>query len=172
MAEWLKRLKSLEERLETAAPAPAPAISASTAAGEGQAQAAPDPPLELAAPSLENLAESWQAFLAFVHKEEGGPLYAKLSRAQLTDLNDHNLVVTGDRTLNFNSAKQKNRLQELVGKFFGPQYQLQLDIRDQPAPKNKAQPDTKPLDLASLKQQALEIFGGQWLAPEKKEDSE
>jgi Fe-S cluster biosynthesis and repair protein YggX len=172
VAEWLKRLKSLEERLHTATPAPSPAVSAATPAGEGQAQAVPGPPLEPAAPSLENLAEAWQAFLAFVQKEEGGPLYAKLSRAQLTDLNDHNLVVTGDRTLNFNSARQKKRLQELVEKFFGPQYQLHLDIQAQPAPKNKAQPAPKPLDLASLKQQALEIFGGQWLAPDKKEDTE
>ena len=172
VAEWLKRLKSLEDRLQTASSAPAPARSESSASQESQAQAAPGPPLELAAPSLENLAESWQAFLAFVQKEEGGPLYAKLSRAQLTELSDHNLVVTGDRTLNFNSAKQKKRLQELVGKFFGPQYQLQLETKAQPAPKKNPQPAPKPLDLASLKQQALEIFGGQWLAPDKKEDSE
>jgi DNA polymerase III subunit gamma/tau len=172
VAEWLKRLKSLEERLKTATPAPAPAIPDISASREDEAQAGPDPPLEPAAPSPENLAASWQAFLTFVRQEEGGPLYAKLSRAQVTELRDHNLIINGDRTLNFNSARQKNRLQELVTKFFGPQYQLQMETLTQPAPKKNSPPAPQPLDLASLKQQALEIFGGQWLAPDKKEDSE
>ena len=170
--DWLKRLKSLEERLKTAPSAPASAIPDISASREAQTQAAPPPHPEPVSLTPENLAESWQAFLAFLQKEEGGPLYAKLSRAQATELKDHNLVISGDKTLNFNSSRQKNRLQELVAKFFGPQYQLQLETSTQPLPKKNSQPAPKPLDLASLKQQALEIFGGQWLAPDKKEDSE
>jgi DNA polymerase-3 subunit gamma/tau len=173
VAEWLKRLESLEECLKTDIPAPPPTVPAGPPSSrEEQASAAPGPPLELASPSPENLAETWQSFLNFLQKEEGGPLYAKLSRSQLIEVSDHNLVVTGDRTLNLQSTRQKKRVQELVGRFFGPQYQLQLMSRPTPTPKNASQPNEKPLNLASLKQQALEIFGGQWLDPDKKEDSE
>jgi len=171
--DWLKRLKSLEERLEKAPPAPAPdARGKLPASREGQTQTAPAPQPEPHPLSAENLGESWQAFLAYLQQEEGGPLYAKLSRAEATELRDHQLVITGDKTLNFNSPRQRKRLQELVSKFFGPQYQLQLETRTQPAPKKNSPPAPKPLDLPALKQQALEIFGGQWLAPDKKEDSE
>ncbi len=170
--DWLKRLKSLEARLKTTAPGSAHEVADISASIENQTQAAPELHPEPAPLAPENLAESWQAFLAYVQKEEGGPLYGKLSRAQVTELRDHNLVITGDKTLHFNGARQKNRVQELVTKFFGPQYQLQLETRTQPAPKKKSQKPPKPLDLDALKQQALEIFGGQWLAPDKKEDSE
>jgi DNA polymerase-3 subunit gamma/tau len=172
VTEWLKRLESLEERLRTDIPAPPPTIPDTSSFREDQASAPSGPPLELASPSPENLAETWQAFLTFLQKEEGGPLYAKLSRAQLIEVSDHNLVVSGDRTLNFNSARQQKRLQELVGRFFGPQYQLQVKNHALPTPKNASRSNDQPFDLASLKQQALEIFGGHWLAPDKKEDSE
>jgi DNA polymerase-3 subunit gamma/tau len=177
VAEWLKRLESLEEKLTSAtlgASRPSPE-SASPKENQARAQApvaAPRPPLELASPTPENLAEAWQSFLAFLQKEEGGPLYAKLARANLTDLADRNLVITGDRTLHFNGARQKTRVQELVGAFFGPQYQLQIEIQAPAPPKKAARPEKKPFDMATLKQQALEVFGGQWLSPDKEEDSE
>ena len=126
----------------------------------------------LASPTPENLAEAWQSFLAFLQKEEGGPLYAKLARANLTDLSDQNLIITGDRTLHFNGTHQKTRVQDLVGKFFGPQYQLQIEIKAPAPPKKAARREKKTFDMATLKQQALEVFGGQWLSPDKKEDSE
>jgi DNA polymerase III subunit gamma/tau len=172
VAEWLKRLEFLEERLKTAIPTAAATSPDASSPKEHQAPAAPRPTLELASPTPENLAETWQSFLAFLQKEEGGPLYAKLSRAHLTELNDHNLVITGDKTLNFNGARQKTRVQDLVGAFFGPQYQLQVEVQAPPAPKKAARPEQKPFDLATLKQQALEVFGGQWLSPDKEEDSE
>ncbi len=175
VAEWLKRLESLEEKLQTANPAAASTSSHASSPQEHQATAtaaAPRPPLELASPTPENLAETWQSFLAFLQKEEGGPLYAKLSRAHLTDLNNYNLVITGDKTLNFNGTHQKNRFQDLVGRFFGPQYQLQIEVQAPPPRKKAAPPGKKPFDLATLKQQALEVFGGQWLSPDKEEDSE
>jgi DNA polymerase-3 subunit gamma/tau len=172
VAEWLKRLESLEERLKTSTPA-APSTSPDASPKGNQAPApAPRPPLELASPTPENLAETWQSFLAFLQKEEGGPLYAKLSRAHLTELSDHNLVITGDRTLHFNGARQKTRVQDLVGSFFGPQYQLQVDIQTPAGPKKTAPPEKKLFDMATLKQQALEVFGGQWLNPDNEEDSE
>lgn len=172
VADWLKRLTSLEDRLQSAPSASAPDLSDIPASRESQVQAATEVHPEPRSLTPENLAESWQAFLVYLQQEEGGPLYAKLSRAQATELRDHNLVIKGDKTLHLNGPRQKSRLQELVSKFFGPQYQLQLESRSQPVPKKNSQPAPKPLDLASLKQQALEIFGGQWLAPDKKEDSE
>jgi len=171
--DWLKRLKSLEERLEKAAPTPAPdRPDKIPASSESQTQAAPAVQPEPISLAPENLAENWQAFLAYLQQEEGGPLYAKMSRAQVSELRDHNLVITGDKTLNLNGPRQKNRLQELVTKFFGPQYQLQLETSTQPIRKKNSPPAPKPLDLPGLKQQALEIFGGQWQSPNKKEDSE
>ena len=126
----------------------------------------------MASPSPDDLAGTWQAFLAFIKQEEGGPLYAKLSRAHLTELSDHTLVISGDKTLNFHGSRQKTRVEELVVRFFGPQYRLHLDIQAAPAPKKAAPPEPKPLDLATLKQQALDVFGGRWLTPDSEEDSE
>ena len=172
VAEWLKRLESLEEQLRQGMPAAAPVRPGDTTPEKNEAPAPPSPKLELASPTPENLAEAWQSFLAFLQKEEGGPLYAKLSRAQLTAVNDHNLVITGDKTLTFNTARQKTRAEELVGKFFGPQYQLAIETIAAPAPKKAARPEPKPIDMANLRQQALDVFGGLWLNPDKKEDSE
>jgi DNA polymerase-3 subunit gamma/tau len=172
VAEWLRRLESLEAHLRTAKVAPA-AILPETLSPTGDAAPVDSlPRLELAPPSPEDLPGTWQSFLAFLKKEEGGPLYAKLSRAHLTELSEHTLVITGDKTLNFNSARQKTRVEELVGAFFGPQYRLHFDIQAAPAPKKAARPEEKPFNLATLKQQALEVFGGQWLTPDTKEDSE
>jgi DNA polymerase-3 subunit gamma/tau len=174
VAEWLKRLESLEEQLRTTTPAGPPALPGTTSPRGDQTPAAPVPHLELASPTPEDLAGTWQAFLAFLQKEEGGPLYAKLSRAHLTELSDHNLVITGDKTLNFTTARQKTRVEELVARFFGSQYQLHIEIQSAPASKKAGPPEQKPFDLATLKQQALEVFGGQWLSPDNdnKEDSE
>jgi len=170
VAEWLKRLESLEARLRQGSPAPSPTLPATDQ--QDQLSASPGHPGDLAGLDQENLGERWQAFLAFVQKEEGGPLLAKLSRAQLTGVRDHILVVTGDRTVTLTGARQKTRLQELIQRFFGADFQVQLEIVATPAPRNANQSPKRPLDLAALKQQALEIFGGQWLTPDNKEDSE
>ncbi|MFZ2087393.1 MAG: DNA polymerase III subunit gamma/tau [Desulfobaccales bacterium] len=172
LADWLKRLEALEGRLKTAAPAASAPDPEIASAPEPEPPAAPGPPLEPASFDPENPAASWQAFLAFLQKEEGGPLYAKLSRANLTELRENILVISGDRTLNFPSPRQKSRVQDLVSRFFGPQYQLQIEHVSAPAPKKTPRPERKAVDLAALKQQALEVFGGQWLDPENKENSE
>jgi DNA polymerase III subunit gamma/tau len=172
VAAWLARLESLEKRLGAAVPA-APAVSVEPSpAGEEAPPAAPAPPRQPPSLAPEHLGETWQAFLAFLHQEEGGPLYAKLSRGHLTEVRDHTLVVTGDRLLNCNGPQQQARLQELVAAFFGPPYRFQIESSAPQAPPNGPAPEPQPLDLAALKQQALDIFGGRWLTPENKEDSE
>ena len=171
VADWLKRLESLEEHLRRDRAAPSPLRPDTPSPTEDQGLPATEAQGEAEPLTPENLAEKWQSFLAFVHKEEGGPLYAKLSRAQLSEIRDHNLVVTGDRTMNLTGARQKTRLQKLAQQFFGPHYQVQVEIDAAPAPKNAPSSPDKTLDLAALKQQALEIFGGQWQSPDKKEDS-
>jgi DNA polymerase III subunit gamma/tau len=172
VTDWLRRLENLEAQLRSHQEGPAATVSATPSPRGEVAPAEPAPPLELASPSQDDLSGTWQAFLSFIKKEEGGPLYAKLSRAHLTELSDHNLVITGDKTLNLHSPRQKTRVEELVGRFFGPQYQLHLDIQAAPAPKKAGRPEQKPFDLATLKQQALDVFGGRWLTPDTKEDSE
>ncbi len=172
LADWLKRLETLEGRLKNAMPAASAPVTDSAPPPEPQVVAAPSPPLEPATLNLDNLAETWQAFLAFLQKEEGGPLYAKLSRANLSEIRDHTLVITGDRTLTFPSARQQSRVQDLVARFFGSQYQLQIEYVSPPAPQKAPHTEHKPVDLTALKQEALEVFGGQWLTPDNKENSE
>jgi len=174
VADWVKRLESLEDKLRTGSLAASPTGPGAVFPRGDETPAAPAPPLELAPPSPDDLAGSWQAFLAFLQKEEGGPLYAKLSRSHLTEMSDHTLVVTGDKTLNFTTARQKNRVEELIGAFFGPQYQLRLEIKTAPAPEKAAPKEQKPFDWATVKKQAEDVFGGRWLTPDSdnKEDSE
>jgi hypothetical protein len=138
---------------------------------EDETPAAPAPPRQPPSLSPENLGETWQAFLAFVQQEEGGPLYAKLSRAHLTEVRDQTLVVGGDRLLNCNGPRQKARLQELVEKFFGPPYRFQIETSAQPAPK-WARACAQTPGPARPQTAGLEIFGGRWLTPDNKEDSE
>jgi DNA polymerase III subunit gamma/tau len=169
---WLKRLESLEKRLGAASPATPAFIPEASSGGEDQTPAALAPPRQPPSLSPEHLGETWQAFLAFLQQEEGGPLYAKFSRAHLMAVRDQTLVVGGDRLLNCNGPRQQARLQELVEKFFGPPYRFQIESSASPAPPIGPAPEPKPLDLPALKQQALEIFGGRWLTPDNKEDSE
>ena len=165
LAAWLGRLENLEARLAAGdlvspepAPAPAAAPPAETAAVPGEAPEG-------------DLSEKWQAFLGYVQETEGGPLYGKLSTCRLVGISDHRLKVTPGGTWNAAAPRHEARLQELARKFFGPQYSLEIEAPE-PRPTGKKAPAArKPLDLAKLQQQALEIFGGQWTAsgPAKEE---
>jgi DNA polymerase-3 subunit gamma/tau len=171
VAEWLRRLEALEARLGQGLVSSEVPQATEGKVSEGQVSPTWSPAKDL---SSENLSSRWQAFLKFIREEEGGPLFAKLSRANLTDIRDHTLVVTGDRTLSLSGARQKTRLQELVQRFFGPGYTVRLEIsaQESPSPPNSPSPRKGAFDLAALKQQALEIFGGQWLTPENPEKQE
>ena len=167
---WLKRLEALEERLSAgvcvAAETPAK-IPATLTAG---ASAPPASTAEVAGavaaaevPAEGDLAAKWQAFLKYVQQHGDGPLYGKLSRCRLAGLADHTIRITAGRSWNAAGPQHEARLQKLVQAFFGPQYSLTIEMPEPGRkPKTAASP-TKELDFDTLKQQALEIFGGRWL---------
>jgi DNA polymerase-3 subunit gamma/tau len=170
----LKRLDSLEARLKgesfPATQAPAPSAAAAPLSRPAPPEAPAAGPV--AAPEGDP-EEQWQAFLAFVKEQEGGPLYAKLAGCRLAEISDHRLKIVPGRAFNAGGARQEARLQELTRKFFGPQYSLEMAPPEPGAPVRKAPPARKPLELDKLQQQALEIFGGRWEATgPAKEESE
>ncbi|MGB8993172.1 MAG: DNA polymerase III subunit gamma/tau [Desulfobaccales bacterium] len=154
--EWLTRLEALERRLEGA-----PRVAAgSGGAAELQAPAAAataGPPAEA------GLQDQWQAFLAFVREQENGPLCGKLAQSRLADLSDHRLKVVMGRAWNANGPQHEARLQELVRAFFGQACTLEIEAETAKAPKKTPAASKKPPDMQKLQQQALEIFGGEWL---------
>ena len=161
LAAWLGRLESLEARLtagDLVAAAPRPDLAA--------ADPAPAPPAAASAveaPEVD-LNEKWQAFLSYVRESEGGPLSGKLSNCRLLGMVDHCLQLAPGRTWNAAAPRHEARLQELVRTFFGPQYSLEIVAPEPKSAGKKAPATPKPLDMAKLQQQALEIFGGQWQA--------
>ncbi|MEW6388629.1 MAG: DNA polymerase III subunit gamma/tau [Thermodesulfobacteriota bacterium] len=165
LAEWLKRLAALEHRLEkypaVLSEAPSPlSLKPETAPPPGP------PPVDPAtAPVEEDPAQKWQAFLSYVQKKEGGPLFGKLSRCRLKGITDNSLQVATGRSWHLAGAKQEARLKELVRAFFGPQYSLKLEHPEPGERKETPAATPQPLDPPTLKQQALEIFGGRWLTP-------
>jgi DNA polymerase-3 subunit gamma/tau len=163
LSVWLARLESLEQRLGSDRLALAAALPPIEAATE-EVSTPPDlAPAVLAAAERE-LTEKWQAFLKYVKDKEGGPLYGKLSQCRLVGLKDHRLQMAAGRSWNAVGSRHEARLQELVRGFFGPQYSLEIELQAARTGKSPAAPK-KPVEMAALKQQAVEIFGGQWLNP-------
>ncbi len=170
LTEWLARLEALEQRLGT------PGLVASEV--QGPLQVAPETvttPAGEAAPAPAaltgaDLEEKWQAFLQYVREVEGGPLYGKLAQSRLKALTDHRVQAAAGRSWNAAGPRHEARLQELVRNFFGPQYTLEIEVQETKRGVKRPAPP-KPLDMAALKQQAWEIFGGQWVSttPEKEE---
>jgi DNA polymerase-3 subunit gamma/tau len=155
LGEWLTRLEALERRLEGA---PRAAFgSVGVAEPPALAAGAARPPAE------GSLQEQWQAFLAFVREQENGPLCGKLAQSRLAELSDHRLKVVMGRAWNANGPQHEARLQELVRAFFGPACTLEIEAEAAKAPKKTPAAAKKPLDMQKLQQQALEIFGGEWL---------
>ncbi len=170
VSAWLARLEDLEKRLGPAAPrlaAPAPPA-------EAAAPTPPEPPAAPAAPAAaadeSDLEARWQQFLHYVQETEGGPLYGKLSKCRLLGIADHRLQVEAGRSWNAAGPRHEARLQELAQAFFGPQYSLEIKAQENKKTGKSPAPAKKPVDLETLKQQALEIFGGQWVGPSGKEE--
>ncbi len=180
VSAWLARLEDLEKRLgpgprreampppaAAVAPAspPSPASPAPSSAPAATAAAAP------AAPGAEaDLETRWQQFLQYIEEHGDGPLYGKLSKCRLLGLTDHRLQVEAGRSWNAVGASHEDRLQELARTFFGSQYSLEIKVPEKKRAAKTPAPAKKPVDLDTLKQQALEIFGGQWVAPPGKEE--
>jgi len=172
LADWLARLDTLEKRLEAG-----PGV-VSTTAGAGERKVRPDvqvvrePAASTAssaamppgAPVDASLNDQWQAFLQFVQEKENGPLYGKLAQCRLVGRSDNCLQIAMGRPWNANGARHEARLQELARTFFGPETTLEFEVDGPKTPKKSPAAPKKPLDMQKLQQQALEIFGGEWVS--------
>jgi DNA polymerase-3 subunit gamma/tau len=172
LADWLARLDTLEKRLESG-----PGLASATA-GAGERQERPDvqvarePSVTPASPAATppgvsvdaGLDEQWQAFLQFVQEKENGPLYGKLAQCRLVGRSDNCLTIAMGRPWNANGARHEARLQELARTFFGPETTLEFEVDGPKTPKKSPAAAKKPLDMQKLQQQALEIFGGEWIS--------
>ncbi len=169
LAEWLRRLDALELRLKT---------GLGSAAGAGEAQAVPVIPGETApavspsgVPGEADLDDQWQAFLHFVQEKENGPLSGRLAQSRLVDRSDHDLKIVLGRAWNAAGPRHEARLREMARTFFGPKTALKLETEAPKTAKKSPATARKPQDLKKIQQQALEIFGGEWVgaAPGKEE---
>jgi hypothetical protein len=115
-------------------------------------------------PKDAGLNDQWQAFLQFVQDQENGPLYGKLAQCRLVGRSDNCLKIALGRPWNANGASHEARLQELARTFFGPETTLEFEVDGSKTPKQSQATAKKPLDMQKLQQQALEIFGGEWLS--------
>jgi DNA polymerase-3 subunit gamma/tau len=160
LADWLARLDTLEKRLEGGP------REASAAAGAGERPARPEVQVgrEPAAAPDAGLDDQWQAFLQFVQEKENGPLYGKLAQCRLVERSGNCLKIAMGRPWNANGARHEARLQELARTFFGPETTLEFEVEAPKAPKKSPAAAKKPLDMQKLQQQALEIFGGEWVS--------
>ena len=166
LADWLARLDTLERRLEAGprvAPAAAGAAEPQPAVEEQHLTEPTAPPPRV--PVDAGLDDQWQAFLQFVQEKENGPLFGKLTQSRLVERSDHGLKIALKRPWNANGARHEARLQELARTFFGPETTLEFEVEAPKTPKKSPAPAPKPLDMQKLQQQALEIFGGEWLGP-------
>jgi DNA polymerase III subunit gamma/tau len=168
LAEWLARLEALAQRLEGGVGATS-AARGSDGVGESQVPPAPQVASEPAAsPPVPRgdagLDGQWQAFLKYVHETENGPLCGKLAQSRLADIAGHRLKVVMGRPWKAAGARHEARLQELARAFFGQEYSLEIEVGTAEAPKKAPVAAQKPLDMNNLQQQALEIFGGEWLS--------
>jgi DNA polymerase-3 subunit gamma/tau len=175
LTEWLARLDTLERRLEAGpreAPAPAGAGErqprpAAQATGEATGEPAVTPAAKPhGVPAAAGLDDQWRAFLQFVQEKENGPLFGKLAQSRLVGRSDNCLKIALKRPWNANGAQHEARLQELARTFFGPETTLEFEVETPKTPKKSPAPASKPLDMQQLQQQALEIFGGEWLGPD------
>jgi DNA polymerase-3 subunit gamma/tau len=163
LAEWLARLDTLERRLETGPGAAADSTAGVRRARPGLPAAEGTPSAAPVAPGDAVPDDRWQAFLTYVHETEGGPLYGKLAQCRLVEMSDNCLKIALGRPWNANGARHQARLQELARSFFGPETTLEFEVEAPQTPKKSPAPAKKPLDMQKLQQQALEIFGGEWL---------
>jgi DNA polymerase III subunit gamma/tau len=173
LVEWLERLAALEKRLEAGVPASlTPAAPASKSAPAVQ-EVSPSEVSPTELPVDASLTDRWQAFLNHVQETGDAPLYGKLAHCRFLGLKDHCLKLGLKRAWNGNGASHEARLTELAKDFFGPETTVEFEVEATKTPKKAAAAPKKSMDMQKLQQQALEIFGGEWLgAPPEKEKPE
>jgi DNA polymerase-3 subunit gamma/tau len=167
LTEWLGRLAALERRLESGAPVTpqsAAAIRKSAPVIESPAPPVVPPPTASAAES--RLTEPWQAFLNHIQDSGEAPLYGKLVHCRFLGMTDHCLKIGLTRPWNANGASHEARLRELAKGFFGPETTVEFEVEAPKTQKKAPAAPKKSLDMKKLQQQALEIFGGEWLGPQ------
>jgi DNA polymerase III gamma/tau subunit len=166
LVDWLARLDALERRLEAGPWVASEAIPAGELQPPAAALQAGEPAASRpGSPAAAGLQEQWQAFLTFVQEKENGPLSGKLAHSRLVDRADHRLKVVMGRPWNAAGPQHEVRLQELARAFFGADSVLEFATEAPPAQPKSAAAARKPLDMGKLQQQALEIFGGEWVGP-------
>ncbi|MFA5110338.1 MAG: DNA polymerase III subunit gamma/tau [Desulfobaccales bacterium] len=175
LGEWLTRLEALARRLETGprlASAPEAAVDAITSPAAPAASAVPAPPAPVL-PADAGPTDRWQAFLNHVQASGDAPLFGKLAQCRFLGMSDHCLKIAIKRPWNANGANHEARLREFARSFFGPETTVEFEVEAPKTPKKAPAAPRKPLDMKKLQQQALEIFGGEWLPnPPGKEEPE
>jgi DNA polymerase-3 subunit gamma/tau len=172
LSAWLNRLEALEQRLGAQGEGAGASFLPQEKPGAPVRAEEPGAPAPALAPPGADLEAKWQAFLKYLREQEGGPLYGKLSHSTLVSLLDHKLKVRTGRAWNAAGARHQARLEELVRNFFGPQYTLEIEVQEGGRPAKGPGTPGKPLEMAKAKQQALEIFGGEFLPSPGKEEVE
>jgi DNA polymerase-3 subunit gamma/tau len=152
-----------------AAPAPAVAVAPTPAIAAAPAPEPLEPPDTPVAPAAAPVAEGdrWQAFLAFVDRQDGGPLAGRLAGSRLVGQEDEILRVAPTEAWRTALPQHQEQLQDLVRQFFGPHYVLKFETATGAAEAGREPHSGGQLTLAELKPLAGEIFGGQWLRPQK-----
>jgi len=171
LAEWLERLAALERRLKSGAPVTAESVTTGRKPSPDVQQVSVPAVSPVELPVDANLEDRWQAFLTHVQETGDAPLYGKLAQCRLVGMSDHGLKIALKHPWNTNGARHEARLRELAKGFFGPETTLEFEVEASKTPKKSTAAPKKSLDMKKLQQQALEIFGGEWLAakPAKEE---
>lgn len=174
LPDWLQRLAALESRLEqqgdTAAamaalemPVAAPWPTVPEFPREVVSPpAAPPPEPAVAEPAVDEAR--WQAFLAFLEAQDGGPLAGRLAGSRLLGQEDGLLRVAPTEAWRSAQPHHAEQVQAFIQQFFGPRYRLEIDLPPVPVSPEPEAPAKRQLTFTVLKPLALDIFGGQWLS--------
>ena len=169
LADWLARLETLEQRLE-AGPRVAPSRRAGAAeppAGRGRAaprpRRRPRPPRVPADAGLDGPVAG--LFAVCPGKGRRPPVRQAGPDAGWWGRSDHCLKIGLRRPWNANGARPRSPPAGVGPDLFRPRDHLEFEVEAPKTPKKSPAAAKKPLDMQKLQQQALEIFGGEWLGP-------
>jgi DNA polymerase-3 subunit gamma/tau len=163
LAAWLERLAALERRLEEGVKGESKPIGAAHKSAPAVREVAEPVAAPAQLPAEASLEEQWQAFLNYVQESGNAPLYGKLVHCRCLGISDHCLKIGLKRPWNANGASHEERLRELAQAFFGPETAVEFEVEAPKTPKKAPAAPKKSLDMQKLQQQALEIFGGEWV---------